>query len=310
MARSKRQKGVILIATLLMVAILAALSIALVTAPTSDQKIAGSTQDQILAKQSANAAIEEARAWLTYIWNNSTTIPVTASCPGSAPTAQGTLLPILGSSFSTDAYTTKAITDPFWANGCTAHNTPICDPQNPSICVAQNGTYIIKYLGYYPSAVIDLYQVIALGVGVSSSTNAYSEALIQLGPSGNNTNINQNTPGAFNVTISAGQLHAWGPSTPTQRWVQRMGAAGANLGGWGWGCFVGWCIEGVSGWQTCQVNGANQVRVSAYSGDDSPPCVTRFGPWVNCPGGTSSLQIPAASSNYGCTNPETLSCGC
>lgn len=294
----RRQKGVILIATMLMVSILAGLAATLSLAPITDQRAAANTADQQLAKQSMDSAIVQARQWLIWNWANTATMPVSAACP-SFPYPSGALLPILGTTFNIDTYNTKPITDAFWNNGCPSAKSPAG--------VAQAAKFVIKYLGYNQRDNVDLFKIVAIGVGKTTDTTVYGERTIKY-YSGGNGNVNASTPGAIQITMSHGNMYAYGASAQN-RYVQRKGSTGVNLGGWGWGCVEGWCIWGCSGWMTCERDGGNRLRVSAASGSDNPACTFRLGPWVNCPGGKSSVQVPSGTSRCG-GSPQTMYCSC
>ena len=293
----KDQKGIILIATLIMITILTAIIIALAVLPNNDQKMAGNAQDKAIAQQAANAALEEAKMWIAKNWNNSQTPPA-GSC--NYPTS----LPMQSSNFSMDNYYNAS----FWTN------TAVCSASTTPAKAAKAPQYVLKQLGCSNSDRLYVYQIVARGYGINQSTVAYAEKLYTTGLNGNLSGANSSTPGAKAVTLSGPSMSDYlsmiSYSNPT--WVP--------LGGqWGFcGGYPGYPIFGCSGTSSganlcifCQRDCAGNLRITGYSGCTGvingvniPLMGTLVGPWIPATGGTSSIQL-FVQPNYG-SSPVTL----
>lgn len=268
-----KQTGIVLVMTLIMVFILAGLAITISSIPTNDQRIAGNSRDMILAQQSANAAISQAKTWLGSNWvNNQSLISTPLSCGRN----------IQATTFNVDSYVNNSSS--WWSsNGCSATTYPSG--------LASAPVYIIKYLGPDPMNHVDVYHIIARGVGVNPNTIAYADVITTKGVTGG-VSVSSSTPGAKLTTVAI--PHGGGASPYTT-----YTANGTGVGNFGWGgVWNSWCQQGVPAYGGCNRDASGRVQVWGYSGNDTPSCRYRVGPWTA--GGASApsgVNLPSGSGN-------------
>jgi hypothetical protein len=247
----RAQKGIILVATLIIVSIVAGLAITLAYLPVTDQRIIANIQDQIIAKQAAEIAATDANGAISS-WRHMTALPA-GTCGSGNGKMQDT-------NFNLDNYATQPLS--WWqANGCNAVSSL---PGS-----SQGAMFIVKYLGCDINNNLSLYQIITRGVGASPKTIAYFDKVVTSAPSGNPGGVTSSTPGAALVSVFVGG------GLQRRVWISQEGSTGfVPTGGWN-----GWCQSGVAVWIGCSRNCAGQVRASGYTGGDNPPCQWRAGPW-------------------------------
>lgn len=279
-----KQHGVVLVIILLMIFILAGLAVTIAMVPTQDQRIAGNFNDQVLATQAANAAIAEAEVWITTNWINNQALGNTA-CGQPILNAQ---------SYAISGYST--IGSSWWSStGCSATNYPSGVNQAP--------IYIILYLGCDANNSVDLYQIIAQGVGASPTTIVFSEKTISKGVFGTTEGTDAGTSGALQVSLSVGPSGAVKRSYPLGTgmsfgvYLDDMGlftpvTTGPN----------GKCLSGESGYAICQRNCVGNIRVGGYAANDTHSCEVKFGIWA-ATGDSSSIQLKDQNGNM-----QTMTC--
>lgn len=277
-----KTQGFSLITTLCILTILGVSAVILSTNLSITHKITGNFNDQLIAKQAADAAIAEARIFIQAQAVNTSSLPTSCGFPSSTK--------IQNSAFSTDGYATQAAT--WWSNnGCSAVNYPANTTTPPM--------YVIKYLGCDNMNNAFVYQIIARGNGKLASTVAHAELTLPLyaggrSPAGNNAS----TPGAYLATLNKPGCPYDSRPSNEYAYLTPGTSFGAFQGGWGH-CQsdFGWCNQGVGGLSFCERNCAGQIRVGGYSGSDLPvPCQIKYGDWVTPGAGVSSITIRAYDS--------------
>lgn len=273
----KKQQGVVLVITLLMVFILAGLAITISAIPTTDQRIAANTRDQILANEAANAALAEAKTWLVNNWINNASLPKNNCGKAIQPNTFG--------------FTNYAANQASWwtTYGCNGTKYPNTVSVPPS--------YIIIYLDCNASGNVnaDVFLVLARGVGATTTATAFAEGTVLKGPGGGSAS--SGTPGARLITGSKP-----GFSANWTGYLANNMSAGIPQSAWGSGTVFwgGWCPSGASISVACSRNCAGQVQINGYSGSDPAPCQTKYGAWVNPgnPATVSTIQLKDGNGTW------------
>jgi len=268
------QRGMILLTSVLILLVLAALSVGLLSNSVSEKIIAHKIQDTDLATQSAKEAIESAKAALFSAWGlgNTECGGSPCACPGAGPCVW------ISSLFSGMDLTQQPAS--FW----NSYGTTIIS-SNPNVVGSPN--YMIIDLGCDAIATNNRYRIVAKGVGGAGETAAYLEEMVSVPISPNNVNASTLTA----VTAAVDTVPVVGTFTLSPLTVSASFFVNT---------IASVCPSGISSFAECQMNCSGQVRVMAWTFDNN--CAVTYGPWA-----TQLTDVSSVTLNLGGT-PHTISC--
>lgn len=268
-----RQRGLVLLTSVLIFFVLAAISITLLSSGITEKMIAHNLQDTDLAAQSAKEAVESAKSALLSTWGLGN--PECTSVPCTCVTGQ----PCVWSSATFSGLDITQQSPSFWSD----YGTPIVS-SNPN--VSGSASYIIMDLGCDAIATYNQYRIVAMGVGGVATTTAYLDEIFSVPISANNVQASTVTAVTGIVDAVAVGTFNVSPSTVSSAFFVNTIAST--------------CSSGISSAARCEMNCSGQVRVMAWTVDNN--CAPTYGPWA-----TQVTDLSTVNLNLGGT-PHTISC--
>jgi Tfp pilus assembly protein PilX len=255
----KKQQGVVILISVIMLFILAGLSITLLSNSVSQQMTTHEAQDIALAKQAANNAVESGKKAVLETWAVGNT-----EC-NTSPCTCGSGLPCVwtAATFSSLDFTQMSASS--WNNFGTAITA-----SNPN--VAASPQYIIVDLGCDAVSSRNRYLVVGRGIGGEDATIAFSQEILSVP-------INQNNASSSSTTF----VNAFVDSTLTSSFTM---APSTMSGSFFVNNTASLCPTGTSSYAHCEMNCAGSVRVMAWTFDQG--CVPTYGPWAQ---GTNASAV-------------------
>lgn len=266
LVRKQKSRGAILIVSLIMLAIIAAIGISILSVSVLEQKMAQNQQDKFLAQQAADFAVAQAKQ---YIINQGNPWSFAQGlCNGGACSTvwsnQG-FLNALGSNGVTQQSAS------WWAaNGRQTETSP-----NPT-AKSQNPYFIIVFWDCDKADNMPVYRIIGRGTGLMPNTVAFTDVIY--------------------ATVNVGYEKQPAPQTyiewrennvsylPQQGLYLPPSSVSNPFYNWG----TGTCPQGSAPMAWCETNCMGMVRVVGYG--VSSGCIPIFGPWISA-SGSSQIKV-------------------
>jgi Tfp pilus assembly protein PilX len=256
----KQQQGVVILIAMITLFILAGLSIALLSNSVAQKVITHESQDIILAKQSAEYAVEIAKKSVLDTWTIGNT-----ECNTGPTCTCATGLPCVwtASTFSGVDFTQMS------ASSWNGFGTTVTGA-NPS--VYSEPQYIIVDLGCDNAANCNRYLVVGRGVGGEASTIAFSQEILSVPTNKNNvTSSNTTFVNAFVDNAPTASFNLSPSTISTAFFVNTTSSV---------------CAAGSSSYAHCEMSCSGNVRVMAWTFDND--CAPTYGPWA---GGSDTSAV-------------------
>lgn len=271
--RLKRQRGNILVISIISLVALAGLSVAILSTSVSEKSASHNAQESALAKEAAEYAVTVAKKDLSEKWAvgmcECQTAPCT--CPTTAPWVW------LSSQFvNADPVDSNAS---WWNN----FGTTVAKP-NPQLFSAPQ--YVIIDLGCDAVANTNRFRIVGRGVGVTQQAVAFSDITFSM--PFNTQNVGAAGTVAVNASVDAAVTAVFNMAkfTISNSFFRTM--TGQQ------------CPKQGSSFAECEMNCAGQVRVMSWTYDNH--CISVYGPWTSL-GSISQVTVILAGV------PHTVSCG-
>ena len=258
--KHKAERGIVILISVITLFILAGLSIALLSNSVAQKVITHESQDIILAKQSAEYAVEVAKKAVLDTWsvgNTECDTGPTCTCAAGLPCVW------TATTFSGVDFTQMS------ASSWNGFGT-LAIGANPSVSSAPQ--YIIVDLGCDNTANANRYLVVGRGVGGEDATIAFSQEILSV-PTNQNNVISNNTT-FVNAFVDSAQTASFNLSPSTMSASFFLNTTSSV------------CPAGSSSYAHCEMSCSGTVRVMAWTFDNN--CAPTSGPWA---GGSDTSAV-------------------
>jgi Tfp pilus assembly protein PilX len=260
-----KQRGSILVISVIMLAILAGLSVAVLSNSVNEKIISANDQDQGIAQASADSAANEVKQLISDQWVVGTALCTTPPCSCTSPSPC-----VWASTVFTGMITDFTQQPATWWNQYASSLTA----QNPAL--ASGPQYIIVSLGCDAISSAYNFRIVTRAVGTSKNTVAFSNTLLSMPLSDQNAFSSAGAVTVRGTVIQTGQptesvSYQMSPSSTTSR------QGGFFQTGTYQGCGTIRPPPSYASTAECEMNCAGLIRVMAWTLDTG--CVSVYGPW-------------------------------
>ncbi|MBP6104582.1 MAG: hypothetical protein KBD23_04155 [Gammaproteobacteria bacterium] len=202
-----KNRGSILVASTLILSILAGLSIATMQNVVTEYQLSTHDQDKNLALASAQYAVAEAKRLLLTQWAPGATPCATiAGCVDASGTPKAPSTPVGATAIGIAVWRYVAFagsSDLAQQPGSYFRTNAQATPNKPNSKVAQAPRFFVIDLGCDPYSKANIYRIVAMGFGASINTTAYAESQLTMPLSGQNNYTNAPTTPVYGVAVTA-----------------------------------------------------------------------------------------------------------
>lgn len=293
--RRRLQRGSILVMSTLILAALAGLSISTLQNVVTEHQVTGQAQDKVLALQSAQYAVAEAKRLLFTNWSSGAK-PCSTLKDCTAPDGISGIL--------------------VWSSSVSDFNVDLTDPSSkvfdsaqvgstPNPNVVQAPRFFVIALGCDPMSKTDRYRIVAKGFGASVNTVAYAESTVNVPLTAQNNSAGATKTAIIGVAVASDMTAASQLGNTAYQLANSTSSSTLFFNDKSGSHCTGAGQSGNTG-ATCEMNCMGEVRVKGYSYyNNGSTCPWIYGDWVS---GANQSQIQLKKSSTG-NVLATVQCG-